>query len=61
MTRAGDTDTNEEHSAQLSPVAMARVAQLATRENIGMTLIAIIAADYFGITERLLNVILGVC
>ena len=61
MSRAGDTDTDQEHSAQLSPVAMARVAQLATRENIGMTLIAIVAADYFGITERLLNVILGVC
>ena len=45
----------------ISPVAATRFAALLTRENIGWSLVGLVAADYFGITDQVLAVILGVC
>lgn len=45
----------------ISPVAAMRLSTLLTRDNIGWSLVAIVAADYFGITDQLMSVILGVC
>jgi hypothetical protein len=45
----------------ISPVAAMRISTLLTRDNIGWSLVAIVAADYFGITDQLMSVILGVC
>ncbi len=45
----------------ISPAAATRFAALLTRENIGWSLVGLVAADYFGITDQVLAVVLGVC
>ena len=45
----------------MSPAAFMRFSALLTRENIGWSLVMLVAADYFGITDQLMAVVLGVC
>ena len=45
----------------MSPAAAMRFSALLTRENIGWSLVMLVAADYFGITDQVMAVVLGVC
>lgn len=45
----------------ISPVTAVRLGTLLTRENIGWTLVGLVAADYFGITNQILGLVGNVC
>lgn len=44
-----------------APITMIRLSQLMTRENIGWTLVALVAMDYFQITNQVLGLVSNVC
>lgn len=44
-----------------APITMLRLSQLMTRENIGWTLVALVAMDYFQITNQVLGLVSNVC
>ena len=44
-----------------APITMIRFTQLLTRENIGWTLVALVAMDYFQITNQVLGLVSNVC
>lgn len=44
-----------------APITMIRLSQLMTRENIGWTLVALVAMDYFQITNQVMGLVSGVC
>lgn len=44
-----------------APITMLRVTQLMTRENIGWTLVALVAMDYFQITNQVIGLVSNVC
>ncbi len=44
-----------------APITIYRLTQLLTRENIGWTLVALVAMDYFQITNQVMGLVSGVC
>lgn len=44
-----------------APITILRLTQLLTRENIGWTLVALVAMDYFQITNQVLGLVSNVC
>jgi hypothetical protein len=44
-----------------APLTAIRFAQLLTRENIGWTLVALVAMDYFQITNQAFGLVSNVC
>lgn len=51
----------QEYLNGISPVTALRLGTLLTRDNIGWTVVGLVAADYFGITNQLLGLVGNVC